>query len=186
MADRDVDDLFRELGQTVAEGTVLATVNTYSAVALAAISGRTEDTAVLRVHTPTGNGQVVEIGRTTATSARTVDLLRGVVRAMGAEPVVCRDRTGLVVDALLISHLNDAVRMLDEGYAGAEEIDTAIQHGLGYPMGPLAMVDHIGADEVLVLAEELHSGSSCLPREALAPSPLLVEHVLLDLPFTGR
>lgn len=186
VADRDVDDLFRELGQTVAEGTVLATVNTYSAVALAAISGRTEDTAVLRVHTPTGNGQVVEIGRTTATSARTVELLRGVVRAMGAEPVVCRDRTGLVVDALLISHLNDAVRMLDEGYAGAEEIDTAIQHGLGYPMGPLAMVDHIGADEVLVLAEELHSGSSCLPREALAPSPLLVEHVLLDLPFTGR
>lgn len=178
---RDVDDLFAELGEVTAAGTLLATTNTYSAVALAAISGRPEETVVLRVHTPTGNGQVIEIGRTVATSERTLAALRGVVAGLGAEAVVCKDRTGLVVDALLVGFLNDAVTMLDQGYAGVEEIDTAIQYGLGYPAGPFATIDHIGADEVLAIAEELSSGTATL---AQPPSPLLVEHVLLERPFT--
>jgi 3-hydroxybutyryl-CoA dehydrogenase len=181
---RDVDDLFAELGEVTAEGTLLATVNTYSAVALAAISGRPEETVVLRMHTPTPNGQVVEIGRTHATSDRAVSALRALVTGIGAQPVVCRDRTGLVVDALLVTYLNDAVRMLDEGYAGVEQIDTAIRYGLGYPAGPFATIDHIGADEVLAIAEELYSGTSGF-QPHLAPSPLLVDHVLLDRPFTA-
>ncbi|MCK0112346.1 3-hydroxyacyl-CoA dehydrogenase NAD-binding domain-containing protein [Ornithinimicrobium sp. F0845] len=179
---RDVDDLFAELGEVTAPGTILATVNTYSAVALAAISGRPEDTVVLRVHAPTPNGQVVEVGRTIKTSEETVATLRSVVTAIGAAPVVCKDRTGLVVDALLVTHLNDCVRMLDEGYASAEDIDTALLFGLGYPMGPFAMIDHLGADEVLAVAEELYSGTSGF-QSHLAPSPLLVEHVLLEEPF---
>ncbi len=179
---RDVDDLFAELGEVTAASAVLATVNTYSAAALAAISGRAEETVVLRVHTPTGNGQVVEIGTTVATGGATVSTLRAMVRAIGAEPVVCKDRAGLVVDALLVGHLNDAVRMLDQGYASAQDIDTAIQYGLGYPMGPLAMVDHLGGDEVLAVAEEISSGTAGAPAH-LAPSPLLVEHVLLERPF---
>jgi 3-hydroxybutyryl-CoA dehydrogenase len=181
---RDVDDLFAELGDVTAPGTLLATVNTYSAVALAAISGRPGETVVLRVHAPTPNGQVVEIGRTHATSPATLASLRAVVTALGAEPVVCRDRTGLVVDALLVPHLNDAVRMLDEGYADVEQIDTALRDGLGYPAGPFAIIDHIGADEVLAIAEELYSGTGGF-QPHLAPSPLLVEHVLLDRPFTA-
>lgn len=181
---RDVDDLFAELGEVTAPGTILATVNTYSAVALAAISGRPADTVVLRVHTPTPNGQVIEAGRTLKTSAETVDTVRAVITAIGAEPVVCRDRTGLVVDALLVTHLNDCVRMLDEGYASAEDIDTALQFGLGYPMGPFAMIDHLGADEVLAVAEELYSGTAGF-QPHLVPSPLLVEHVVLEEPFLG-
>lgn len=181
---RDVDDLFAELGEVTAPGTILATVNTYSAVALAAISGRPEDTVVLRVHAPTPNGQVIEAGRTIRTSAETVDTVRAVITAVGAEPVVCKDRTGLVVDALLVTHLNDCVRMLDEGYASAQDIDTALQFGLGYPAGPFAMIDHLGADEVLAVAEELYSGTAGF-QPHLAPSPLLVEHVLLEEPFLG-
>jgi 3-hydroxybutyryl-CoA dehydrogenase len=147
-------------------------------------SGRPEESAVLRMHAPTGNGQVIEIGRTVATSTVTVDTLRAVVTAMGAEPVVCRDRTGLVVDALLVPHLNDAVRMCEQGYASVADVDTAIQYGLGYPMGPFAMIDRIGADEVLAVCEELLTGTDGFQAH-LVPSPLLVEHVLLDRPFTG-
>lgn len=181
-AGRDVDDLFAELGEVTAPGTILATANTYSAAALASIAGRPEHTVVLRVHAPTPQGQVVEIGCTVATSAATVAALRQVVGTLDAEPVVCKDRAGLVVDALLVGYLNDAVRMLDEGYAGVDDIDTAIQYGLGYPMGPFAMIDHLGADEVLAVADELSSGTG-VPDAQLTPSPLLVEHVLLDLPF---
>lgn len=181
---RDIDDLFAELGEITAAGTVLATVNSAAAVALGALSGRPGRSLALRMHAPTTNGQVVEIGRTSATEDEAVAVLRELVTRIGAEPVVCRDRAGMVVDALLVPHLNDAVRMLDEGYATVEDIDTAIQYGLGYPMGPFAMIDHIGADDVLAVCEELASGSSGLPREAVEASPLLVEHVILDRPFT--
>ena len=182
---RDLDDLFAELGEITRPDAVLTTVNSAAAVALGAVSGRPGRSLVLRVHAPTGNGQVVEIGRTSATDDEAVRTLRGLVTRLGAEPVVCRDRAGLVVDALLVPHLNDAVRMLDEGYASVADIDTALQHGLGYPAGPFAMIDQIGADEVLAVCEELASGSSGLPRESVEASPLLVEHVILDRPFTS-
>ncbi|OLT22416.1 hypothetical protein BJF81_00850 [Ornithinimicrobium sp. CNJ-824] len=179
------EDLWEALGEVVGPGTVLTTVNPEAAVAVGALSGRPEKVAVLQVHAPTGNGQVVEIGRSSATDDATVALLREVVTRIGAEPVVCRDRSGMVVDALLVPHLNDAVRMLDEGYAGVADIDTALQHGLGYPTGPFAMIDQIGADEVLAVCEELSAGGTGLPADALRPSPLLLEHVLLDRPFTS-
>ncbi|MFK5582106.1 MULTISPECIES: 3-hydroxybutyryl-CoA dehydrogenase [unclassified Serinicoccus] len=183
-ADATDDDLWERLGQVLTPGAVLSTVNEEAAVALGALSGRPGQAAVMRIHAPTGNGQVVEIGRSSATEEGTVALLREVVTRIGAEPVVCRDRAGLVVDALLMPHLNDAVRMLDEGYAGVDDIDRALRFGLGYPVGPFAMIDRIGADEVLTVCEEL-SASSGMPAEAVAPSPLLVEHVLLDRTFTG-
>ncbi|QFG67841.1 3-hydroxyacyl-CoA dehydrogenase family protein [Ornithinimicrobium pratense] len=178
------EDLWEQLGAAVGPDTVLATVNPDAAVVVGALSGRPEKAAVLSIHTPTHHGQVVEIGRSSATDDSTVALLREVVTRIGAEPVVCKDRAGLVVDALLMPHLGDAVRMLDEGYASVQDIDTALQYGLGYPAGPFAMVDHLGADEVLAVLEELRSAGG-LPADAVAPSPLLVEHVLLDRPFTG-
>lgn len=178
------EDLWERLGAVVGPDTVLATVNPDAAVVVGALSGRPEKAAVLSIHTPTHHGQVVEIGRSSATDDATVALLREVVTRMGAEPVVCKDRAGLVVDALLMPHLGDAVRMLDEGYASVQDIDTALQYGLGYPAGPFAMVDHLGAGEVLAVLEELRSAGG-LPADAVAPSPLLVEHVLLDRPFTG-
>ncbi|HSP60075.1 MAG TPA: 3-hydroxybutyryl-CoA dehydrogenase [Ornithinimicrobium sp.] len=179
------EELWEALAEVVGADTVLTTVNPEAAVAIGALSGRPGKAAVLQVHAPTGNGQVVEIGRSSATDDSTVAVLREVVGRIGAEPVVCRDRAGMVVDALLVPHLNDAVRMLDEGYAGVADIDTALQHGLGYPVGPFAMIDQIGADEVLAVCEELSAGGSGLPAEAVQPSPLLLEHVLLDRPFTG-
>lgn len=182
---RDLDDLFAELGEITGPDTVLTTVNSAAAVALGAISGRPGRSLVLRMHAPTGNGQAVEIGRTSASDEDAVQVLRELITRMGAEPVVCRDRAGLVVDALLVPHLNDAVRMLDEGYATVADIDTALQHGLGYPVGPFAMIDQIGADEVLAVCEELASGSSGLPHDAVQASALLVEHVILDRPFTS-
>ncbi|MDO5740939.1 MAG: 3-hydroxybutyryl-CoA dehydrogenase [Ornithinimicrobium sp.] len=181
----DLDDLFAELGDLTGPETVLASVNSVAAVALGALSGRPGRSVVLRVHEPTDNGQVIEVGRTSVTQDCAISLLREVIAQIGAESVVCRDRPGLVVDALLIPHLNDAVRMLDEGYASVKDIDAALTYGLGYPMGPFAMIDRIGADEVLAVCEELSWSGSGLPPESVAASPLLVERVLLDLPFTN-
>src|SRR5690606_7264625 len=98
---RDIDDLFAELGEITGPGTVLTTVNSAAAVALGALSDRPGRSLVLRMHAPTNNGQVIEIGRTSVTEEDAVTVLRELVTKIGAEPVVCRDRAGLVVDALL-------------------------------------------------------------------------------------
>lgn len=179
---RDADELFAELGQKAKAGAVLSTINPASAAALSALTGRPAETLVWRIHAPTQAGQVIEVGKTVATSDEAVAVSRASIAALEAHSVVSRDRTGLVVDALLMPHLNDAVRMVDQGYASAQDIDTAIQFGLGYPMGPLAMIDHVGADEVLATVEDLMTGSYGYETH-LVPSPLLVEHVLLDRPF---
>jgi 3-hydroxybutyryl-CoA dehydrogenase len=77
-----------------------------------------------------------------------------------------------VVDTLLLAHLGDAVRMVDDGYATREDVDTAMRLGCGYPAGPWEMLEAVGADDVrsglLHLAAATHLA-------ALAPSPLLDE-----------
>lgn len=182
LAGQDANDLFAKLGAATAAGTVLTSINPASVAALAALTGRAEDTVVWRMHAPTQAGQVIEVGRTIATSEASIGKCRAAIAALEAHAVLSKDRTGLVVDALLMPHLNDAVRMVDQGYASAQDIDTAIQFGLGYPKGPLAMIDEIGSDEVLATVEDLMTGSYGFETH-LVPSPLLVEHVLLDLPF---
>lgn len=180
----DRGELAQALGHACGLRTVLAWSDAAgSAAGLGAASGAPERTVSLQVHTPTPHGQVVEIGRHVATSDETVERVRQVVVAAGAAPVVCRDRVGLVVDALLVGLLADCVRMVDEGYASVSDVDTALQFGLGFPVGPFALIDELGADEVYAVAEELHLQGGDPPGTALPPPPLLLEHALLDRPF---
>jgi 3-hydroxybutyryl-CoA dehydrogenase len=95
-----------------------------------------------------------------------------VVRDAGLVAVACRDRPGHVVDRLVLPHLGDAVRMVDDHYATVEDVEAAMMLGCGYPEGPFAMLRAVGADNVrsalLHLAAATH-------RAALAPVPLLDE-----------
>lgn len=180
----DRGELAQALGQACGLRTVLAWSDAAgSSAGLGAASGAPERTVSLQVHTPTPHGQVVEIGRHVATSDETVERVRQVAVLAGAAPVVCRDRVGLVVDALLVGLLADCVRMVDEGYASVSDVDTALQFGLGFPVGPFALIDELGADEVYAVAEELHLQGGDPPGTALPPPPLLLEHALLDRPF---
>ena len=67
------------------------------------------------------------------------------------------DRAGFIVNALLIPYLTSAVRMLESGYATAEDIDEAMKGGCGYPMGPLTLIDTVGLDITLAAAESLYA-----------------------------
>ena len=73
--------------------------------------------------------------------------------SLGKTTVLSRDRAGFIVNTLLIPYLNDAVRMLEEGFATREDLDTAIHLGLNHPMGPLRLADLIGLDTCLQIAE---------------------------------
>ncbi len=89
---------------------------------------------------------------------------------LGKTTVESRDRAGFIVNALLIPYLNDAIRMLEDGFATREDIDTAIHLGLNHPMGPLQLIDLIGLDTHLFIANVLFEE---FKEPTYAPPPLL-------------
>ncbi|MGZ4151582.1 MAG: 3-hydroxyacyl-CoA dehydrogenase family protein, partial [Actinomycetota bacterium] len=104
------------------------------------------------------------------TSEETVAFARGFGERMGKRTVLSGDRAGFIVNTLLIPYLNDAIRMLEERFATAEDIDTAVHLGLNHPMGPLRLADLIGLDTCLNIAEILFEE---FRDPKFAPPPLL-------------
>ena len=96
-------------------------------------------------------------------------------------PVTCGDRAGFIVNALLFPYLNDAVRMLEAHYATADDIDTAMKAGCGFPMGPFELLDVVGLDVSLAIQRELYLE---FREPGFAPAPLL-EH-LVTAGYLGR
>ena len=101
-------------------------------------------------------------------------------RGLGRDVVRCPDRPGFLAGALLYPHLGDAVRMVQDGYASAADIDAAMTLGCGYPRGPLRMLDDIGAGRVLAVLTAMHSRYG---DPAFAPPPLLAEHAEAGIAF---
>jgi 3-hydroxybutyryl-CoA dehydrogenase len=91
-------------------------------------------------------------------------------RAIGKQPIRTKDRAGFVVNLLLVPYLMAAVRMYEEGFASAEDIDTGMQLGAGHPMGPLTLCDFIGLDVLEAVCESLYEE---FKRPEYAPPPLL-------------
>jgi 3-hydroxybutyryl-CoA dehydrogenase len=124
------------------------------------------------VHAPVAphRGAVVELAPRTPAGRTAVAALRPRIEDSGRAVVVCKDRPGHVVEALLFPHLNDAARMVDDGYASADDVDTAMRLGCGYPDGPFAMLAAVGAQTV---ADRLVPIAAMMPSAAVAVSPLL-------------
>ncbi len=101
-------------------------------------------------------GTLAEVVVTAATPPRAAEQAVALVRRAGLTPVRSPDRAGLLVSALLYPHLNDAVWMLQQGYASAVDIDTAMTLGCGYPRGPLRMADEIGAQQLCAVLASMY------------------------------
>jgi 3-hydroxybutyryl-CoA dehydrogenase len=163
--------IFERVAQVTEPDVVLAS-NTSSIpiVELAAVTGRADRVLGLHFFNPVPVMTVVEIVRAITTSEETVAFGRGYCVAIGKTTVLSRDRAGFIVNTLLIPYLNDAIRMLEDGFATREDIDTAIHLGLNHPMGPLALADLIGLDTCLQIADVLHDE---FREPRFAPPPLL-------------
>jgi 3-hydroxybutyryl-CoA dehydrogenase len=118
----------------------------------------------------TKHGRVVEIVSTLATS----DLTRALGTALAARldliTIHVGDRAGYVVGSLLFPYINDAIRMVESGYASVDDVDHAMTLGCGYPYGPIAMADFLGLDRVLEMQERVYDEER---EPGLAPSTLL-------------
>jgi 3-hydroxybutyryl-CoA dehydrogenase len=149
-------------------GVVLADVDDGPVLPQAIASGRPEDFVGLH---PVGD-RLVEVVRTIVSSAGAVEAAR---LSCGEMPtVVAPDRPGFLVDALLLPHINDAIRMCESGYASPADIDTAMRLGCGYPAGPFDIASEIGLPRVLAGIEAIYADTR---EPGLAPAPLLTRLV---------
>jgi 3-hydroxybutyryl-CoA dehydrogenase len=101
--------------------------------------------------------KLVEIIRPLTASDDTVATATEFATSCGKDAVAVADRAGFIVNALLFPYLNNAVRMLEQGTAGMEAIDTAMKGGCNFPMGPFALLDLVGLDTSLAILDALYA-----------------------------
>jgi 3-hydroxybutyryl-CoA dehydrogenase len=164
--------IFRTLGEVVRPEVVLAS-NTSSIpiVDLAVASGRPDRVVGMHFFNPPPVMTLLELTPALTTSDETLALVRGYgTDVLGKTCVQAQDHAGFIVNRLLVPYLFDAIRLYDQDFASAEDIDTAIRLGLGHPMGPLALTDLIGLDTMLSIGDVLYAE---FREERYAPPPLL-------------
>jgi 3-hydroxybutyryl-CoA dehydrogenase len=174
--------LFENFDEICKPGAILATTtSSLPVIECAQATSRPSDVVGLHFFNPAPVMKLVEVVHTVSTSPETLATARAVTAKLGKQPVVCRDRSGFIVNALLFPYLNDAVKMLEANYASADDIDAAMKVGCGYPMGPFELLDVVGLDVSLAIERELYLE---FREPGFAPTPLL-EH-LVTAGYVGR
>lgn len=175
-------DLFRDLDRICKPGAILATTtSSLPVVEMAAVTNRPQDVIGMHFFNPAPIMKLVEVVTTIQTAQDVIDTTVAVTRNVGKHPVLCGDRAGFIVNALLFPYLNDAVKMLEAHYASADDIDTAMTKGCSLPMGPFALLDVVGNDVSLAIQETLYLE---FREPGYAPAPMLRDVVTAG--FLGR
>jgi len=151
-------DLFARLARAARPEAILAS-NTSSLPVTALASAAKHPGRVIGLHffNPVPAMKLLEIVQGERTDPMVVTACRAVGARLGKEVVVVRDAPGFATSRLGIALALEAIRMVEEGVASAEEIDRAIELGYGHPMGPLKLTDHVGLDVRLAIAEHLNA-----------------------------
>jgi 3-hydroxybutyryl-CoA dehydrogenase len=174
--------LFANFDEICKPGAVLATTtSSLPVIECAVATSRPADVVGMHFFNPAQVMKLVEIVSTVSTAPDVVATVRAVCERLGKHPVECGDRSGFIVNALLFPYLNDAVKMLEAHYASADDIDSAMKVGCGYPMGPFELLDVVGLDVSLAIEKELYLE---FREPGFAPAPLL-EH-LVTAGYLGR
>jgi 3-hydroxybutyryl-CoA dehydrogenase len=167
--------LFANLDDICAPGTVLATTTSSLPVIQCAIAtSRPAEVIGMHFFNPASIMRLVEVVTTVSTAPDVEATVLDVTKKIGKHAVRCGDRSGFIVNALLFPYLNDAVKMLEAHYATADDIDSAMKVGCGYPMGPFELLDVVGNDVSLAIERELYEE---FREPGFAPAPLL-EHLV--------
>ena len=174
--------IFESLNQICEPDAILASnTSSLSLTTLAAASGRPDKIIGMHFFNPVPLMKLVEIIRALQTSDKTYEVTESLTRALGKEPIAVKDSPGFVVNRMLVPMINEAVFILYEGLAGADEIDAAMKLGANHPIGPLALADMIGIDVCLyvmnVLLEEFGDSK-------FRPCPLLKQ--MVNAGYLGR
>ena len=150
--------LFNELDRVCGESTILATnTSTLPVIELAMETGRPDRVCGVHFFNPAPVMSLVELVRPLTATDDTMAEARAFAEACGKKPVEVKDQAGFIVNALLFPYLNNAVKLLENGVASREDIDTAMMGGCNFPMGPLALLDLVGLDTSLAILDALYA-----------------------------
>jgi 3-hydroxybutyryl-CoA dehydrogenase len=163
--------VFGELDQLVPADVPLASNTSSIPIArLAAATSHPERVLGLQFFSPVPVMRLVEVVVSLDTASEVVARAEQFVQAIGKQSIRTKDRSGFVVNLLLVPYLMAAVRMLEEGFASAEDIDVGMTLGAGHPMGPLTLSDFIGLDVLRAVCDSLYDE---FKRPDFAAPPLL-------------
>jgi 3-hydroxybutyryl-CoA dehydrogenase len=165
--------VFKKLDAVITDRQAILATNTSSIpiIKLAVATSRPEQVIGMHFFNPVPVLRLVEVIASLLTSAETTARVHEyAIDSLNKRVISSPDRAGFVVNALLIPYLLSAVRMLESGFASAEDIDTGMVVGCAHPLGPLALTDLIGLDTTLAVAESLYAE---FKEPHLAPPPLL-------------
>ena len=170
------NETFAKLDRICAPHALLATnTSSCNVTAMAAATKRPGKVVGLHFFNPVPLMKLVEVVRTLLTDDVAVREATEWVRAVGKVPVQAKDATAFIVNRLLVPYLLDAIRVYEGGLASLEDIDQAMKLGCGYPMGPFTLLDLVGLDTTMFVAEVMFEEY----RESrYAPPPLLKRMVM--------
>jgi 3-hydroxybutyryl-CoA dehydrogenase len=162
-------DVFRQLDARLPSGALLASNTSSIPIAeLAAVTQRPGQVLGLHFFSPAPVMRLVEVVAALDTAPDTLARAHDFVAALGKTAIAAKDRSGFIVNVLLVPYLLSAMRMFDEGYATVDAIDTGMRLGCGHPMGPLALCDLIGLDVLLAISNSLYDEFK-LPQYSAPP-----------------
>ncbi|MFJ6565281.1 3-hydroxybutyryl-CoA dehydrogenase [Streptomyces sp. NPDC091412] len=174
---RDIKtDVIRALDKAVQDPAAILATNTSSIpiVDLAVATERPGQVIGMHFFNPVPVQQLVELIPALTTSQETVQRTRDLARHMGKRAIQAPDRSGFVVNALLVPYLLSAVRMLESGAARPDDIDRGMELGCAHPMGPLRLLDLIGLDTAQAVAESMYEEF----KEPLYAPPALLRRMV--------
>ncbi|HVT00182.1 MAG TPA: 3-hydroxybutyryl-CoA dehydrogenase [Solirubrobacterales bacterium] len=164
-------NILAQVAGIVADEALIASNTSSIPIAqLAAGIARPERVLGLHFFSPVPVMRLVEIVVALDTSEQTVASAQAFAERIGKRAIVTKDRSGFIVNMLLVPYLMAAVRMYEEGFATAADIDEGMKLGCGHPMGPLTLADFIGLDVLYSVCDSLYEE---FKRTEYAPPPLI-------------
>ncbi|RZB14421.1 3-hydroxybutyryl-CoA dehydrogenase [Streptomyces sp. F001] len=170
-------EVFRQLDKVLTDPDVVLATNTSSipVVDLAVATGRASRVVGLHFFNPVPVQKLIEVIPALTTSADALDRARSfATEQLGKEVIQAPDRSGFVVNALLVPYLLAAVRMVESGAARPEDVDRGMELGCAHPMGPLRLLDLIGLDTAQAVAESMYEEF----KEPLYAAPPLLQRMV--------
>ncbi len=169
--------VFKELDELCAPHVILASnTSSMSLTEIAAATNRPEKVCGMHFFNPVPIMKLVEIIRGYATDDETIDITTELAKKMGKITVeVKKDSPGFVVNRIMIPHMLEAIKIVEEGIASVEDVDIAVKGGLNYPMGPFELMDLTGIDICYFVSEYFYKE---LNKEAKWVSPNLLKTMI--------
>jgi 3-hydroxybutyryl-CoA dehydrogenase len=167
---------YAELDQVVNKDAILATnTSSISVTELMTATKRPERFIGLHFFNPVPMMKLVEVVKTIATAPEVFDAAIEFGKKLGKVPVRTSDKTGFIVNRLLVPYLLDAIRAYEEGVGSITDIDEAMKLGCGYPMGPFTLLDFVGLDTTYYITEVMYDEF----KERRFASPALLRRLVL-------